>query len=82
MLPIEARQRLDLFVRYENLNQHKEVEGSLEKNLALHRKEWTLGVSYHLSRGSVFKIDYQSKGTALEGSKAKGQFNMGIGIFF
>ena len=82
VLPIEARQRLDLFVRYENLNQHKEVEGSLKKNLALHRKEWTLGASYHLSRGSVFKIDYQSKGTALEGSKAKGQFNMGIGIFF
>ena len=30
---IEARQRLDLFVRYENLNQHKEVEGSLRKIL-------------------------------------------------
>ncbi len=82
MLPMGAIQRLDLFVRYENLNQHKEVEGQLKKNLALHRKEWTFGVSYHLSRGSVFKIDYQSKSTALETSKAKGQFNMGIGIFF
>ena len=27
MLPMGAIQRLDLFVRYENLNQHKEVEG-------------------------------------------------------
>lgn len=82
VLPIQALQRLDLFIRYENLNQHKEVEGSLKKNLALHRKEWTIGGSYHLSKGSVFKIDYQSKGNAISKLNNKGQFNMGIGIFF
>ena len=81
VLPIGARQRLDLFLRYEDLDQHKAVDG-IEKNLAFHRKEWTVGASYHLSRGSVFKIDYQSKGTAVNNSDAKGQFNMGVGIFF
>jgi len=82
ILPIEATQRLDLFIRYENINQHKEVKGSLNKNLALHRKEWTIGGSYHLSKGSVFKMDYQSKGNAINSINNKGQFNMGIGIFF
>jgi len=81
VLPIEAKQRLDLFLRYEDLNQHKAVDG-IEKNLAFHRKEWTIGASYHLSKGSVFKMDYQSKGTAVNNSDAKGQFNMGVGIFF
>ena len=81
VLPIGARQRLDLFLRYEDLNQHKAVDG-IKKNLAFHRKEWTFGASYHLSKGSVFKMDYQSKGTAINNSDAKGQFNMGVGIFF
>jgi len=82
ILPIEATQRLDLFIRYENINQHKEVKGSLNKNLALHRKEWTIGGSYHLSKGSVFKMDYQSKENAINSINNIGQFNMGIGIFF
>ena len=81
LLPITNRQRLDGFVRYENYDTHKAVEASLQKNLAYHRKEWTFGFSYHLSPGSVFKVDYQRKATAL-GNDAFGQFNMGVGVWF
>ena len=81
LLPIDARQRFDVFVRYEDLDQHKSVTQSLSKNLSYHRQEWTVGVSYHLSKGSVFKMDYLSKGTAAN-DNTKGQINMGIGVFF
>ena len=81
VLPITNRQRLDAFVRYESYDTHKAVEGNLTKNLNYDREEWTIGVSYHLSPGSVFKVDYQSKKTALEGSQY-GQFNMGVGVWF
>ena len=81
LLPIDARQRFDVFVRYEDLDQHKSVTQSLRKNLSYHMQEWTVGVSYHLSKGSVFKMDYQSKGTAAN-DNTKGQINMGIGVFF
>ena len=81
LLPIDARQRFDVFVRYEDLDQHKSVTQSLRKNLSYHMQEWTVGVSYHLSKGSVFKMDYQSKGTAANGN-TKGQINMGIGVYF
>lgn len=81
LLPITNRQRLDGFVRYENYDTHKAVEASLQKNLAYHRKEWTFGFSYHLSPGSVFKVDYQRKATALV-NDAFGQFNMGVGVWF
>lgn len=81
LLPIDARQRFDVFVRYEDLDRHKSVTQSLRKNLSYHMQEWTVGVSYHLSKGSVFKMDYQSKGTAAN-DNTKGQINMGIGVFF
>ncbi len=81
LLPLVNKQRLDAFVRYEDYNTHANTAGNLTQNLAYHRKEWTLGFSYHLSRGSVFKIDYQNKATAISNS-GKGQFNMGVGVWF
>jgi len=39
-----------------------------------------IGVSYPLANGAVFKMDYQSKGTVVDYNK--GQFNMGLGVFF
>ncbi|MBC8396247.1 MAG: hypothetical protein H8E16_04015 [Flavobacteriales bacterium] len=63
------------------MNLHKAVD-EIKKILAFHRKECTFVASYYLSNSSVFKMDYQSKGTALNNSDAKGQFNMGVGIFF
>jgi hypothetical protein len=82
LLPSSAKQKLDAFVRYEDFDTHAEVAGNLTKNDSFHRKETTFGFSYHLADGAVFKMDWQSKGTAVLDSESKGQFNMGIGVFF
>jgi hypothetical protein len=39
-------------------------------------------VSYHIAPGAVFKIDYQNKATALDGSDDAKQFNVGLGFWF
>lgn len=82
LLPAHKKQKLDAFVRYENFDTHADTAGSLPVNDAYHRDEFTYGFSYHLANGAVFKADYQSKGTAVEGADRVGQFNMGIGVFF
>lgn len=82
LLPLDSRQKLDLFLRYEDFNTHQKTAGALIANDAFHRNETTFGLSYHLASGAVFKADYQSKGTAVEGSDAIGQFNIGLGVFF
>ena len=81
LLPITNKQRLDAFVRYEQYDTHSEVAGNLVKNLAYDRQEWTTGLSYHMSIGTVFKVDYQSKSTGLANSQY-GQFNVGVGVWF
>ncbi|MGB1449836.1 MAG: hypothetical protein ACPG8F_08350 [Flavobacteriaceae bacterium] len=81
VLPITNKQRLDAFVRYEQYDTHKEVAGSLVRNPAYYRQEWTMGLSYHMSIGSVFKVDYQSKSTGVDNSQY-GQFNVGVGVWF
>ena len=82
LLPLDSLQKLDIFLRYENFNTHQKTAGDLIANDAFHRNETTFGLSYHLANGAVFKADYQSKGTAVEGSDAVGQFNIGLGVFF
>jgi len=81
ILPITNKQRLDAFVLYEAYNTHKAVAGNLTKNLAYDRQEWTTGLSYHMSIGTVFKVDYQSKASGLADSQY-GQFNVGVGVWF
>lgn len=81
LLPLQNSQRLDAFIRYEDYNTHQKVANGISRNLAYDRQEWTLGLSYHLSQGSVFKLDYQSKKTASPDSRY-GQFNMGVGVWF
>lgn len=82
LLPLSKKQKLDAFVRYENFDTHADTAGALAVNDAFHRDEFTYGFSYHLANGAVFKADYQSKGTAVDGDERTGQFNMGIGVFF
>jgi len=79
LLPLENTQKLDLFLRHEDYNTHAET-ASIPVNGSFHRKETTFGFSYHLANGAVFKMDYQSKGTVVDDNK--GQFNMGLGVFF
>ena len=72
---------MDAFVRYESYDTHKKVGASIARNPAFEREEWTLGLSYHMSIGTVFKIDYQSKRTGITDSQF-GQFNVGVGVWF
>ena len=81
VLPFKNKQRLVGFVRYENYNTHHQVGNFITKNEAFHRKEWTFGFSYHIAPGAVYKIDYQTKSTAIANA-TKGQFNMGVGVWF
>jgi len=81
VLPLTNRQRIDMFVRFEDFDTHKETAGGVASNPAFHRKETTLGFSYHLSPGTVFKADYQHKNTAANENPIK-QFNVGVGFFF
>ena len=81
LLPAVNKQRLEGFVRYEDFDTHAATAGDLIRNPAFHRKEWTTGLSYHLSPGSVFKADYQWKSTGISNS-TYGQFNMGVGVWF
>ena len=82
LLPAEKAQKLYAPVRYEDYDTHAKVEDGLTRNDGYHRKEWTFGLNYKLAQGAVFKTDYQIFDTAAEGTDAKGQFNMGIGVWF
>lgn len=81
LLPLTNRQRLDIFVRYEDFDTHKKTAGGMTANPAYHRKETTVGFSYHLAPGVVFKGDYQNKKTAASDAVI-GQLNFGVGFFF
>jgi hypothetical protein len=82
LLPEEAKQKLDAFVRYENYNTHSDVDGEISKNEAYDRTDYTFGLSYHIVDGVVVKGDYQIRENALSGSDVKNQLNFGIGVWF
>jgi len=82
ILPSENDQRLFAFTRYEQYDTHAETEGSLVRNDAYNRDELTMGLSYHIANGVVFKGDYQIKNNAVSGSDSNNQFNLGVGVWF
>lgn len=82
LLPMNNKQKLFAFARYEDYDTHAETEGSLVENPAYDRNDITLGLSYHIAPGVVFKGDYQIKDNAVEGADAKNQLNFGVGVWF
>ncbi|HER39633.1 MAG TPA: hypothetical protein ENO10_00255 [Salinimicrobium catena] len=82
LLPITNKQKLFAFARYEDYDTHADVEGSLVENPAYDRNDITMGLSYHIAPGVVFKGDYQIKDNAVEGADAKNQLNFGVGVWF
>jgi len=73
-------EELIAFARYENYNTHAEVEG-ITINDAYNRTEITFGLGFKVAPGAVFKADYQIKSNA-SSDEEKGQFNLGVGIWF
>lgn len=83
LLPLNNEQKLDLFVRYENYDTHAATaDAGISRDLSYNRKEWTTGLSYHVAPGAVVKADYQLLDNAVSGNKAKGQLNLGLGVWF
>tara|TARA_B100001142_G_scaffold321990_1_gene369558 strand:- start:556 stop:1728 length:1173 start_codon:yes stop_codon:yes gene_type:complete len=73
-------EELIAFARYENYNTHSAVEG-IEINEAYNRTEMTFGLGFKVAQGAVFKADYQIKSDA-SSDEEKGQFNLGVGVWF
>lgn len=82
LLPQASKQKLDAFARYEQYDTHADTAGSLPRNDAYNRNDLTLGLSYHVTPGVVFKGDYQIMDDAVPGSDLKNQFNFGVGVWF
>lgn len=83
LLPLAKEQKLDAFIRYEKYDTHAAtVDANITRNLGYNRNEWTTGLSYHVAPGAVVKADYQIFDNAIEGNDAKGQLNIGFGVWF
>lgn len=82
LLPLSNKQKLFAFGRYEDYDTHAETAGNLVDNPAYDRNDITLGLSYHIAPGVVFKGDYQIKDNAMEGNEARNQLNFGVGVWF
>ncbi|MCT4602181.1 MAG: hypothetical protein N4A59_04620 [Marinifilum sp.] len=72
-------QSLVPFVRYESYNTHHKVDG-ITANKTYDREDWFVGLSYHLAKGAVVKVDYQR---FKDGNDMKKNFiNCGVGVWF
>ena len=70
---------LTAFTRYENFDTHAFVDGII-KNDSYHRKIIITGLGMALSRGVVFKTDFQWQQVA--NSINSKQFNLGLGFWY
>lgn len=82
LLPQDKEQRLFAFVRYETYDTHADTDGALLRNDAYNRTDVTMGLSYHIAPGVVFKGDYQIRDNALSGSNVDNRLNFGLGVWF
>ena len=77
----EAKERFVLFGRYEFYDTHNSVEKGTSRKEAYGRTDVTMGFSYHIAQGAVFKADYQLM--KVRGSDNTGnQINVGLGVWF
>jgi hypothetical protein len=82
LLPLEKKQELWMFARYESYDTNSEMEDNVPRNLSYERDEWTFGLSYLIVRGAVLKADYQIKNNAVAGVEPDNLFSIGIGVTF
>ena len=57
------------------------IDNVVTINDAYNRTEITFGLGFKVAPGAVFKADYQIKSNA-SSDEEKGQFNLGVGIWF
>ncbi len=81
LLPINKKQKLFAFARYEKFNTHADTAGDLTANDAYDRTDVTTGLTYHIAPGVVVKGDYQFRSNASD-TVTKNRLNFGIGVWF
>ena len=77
----ETNNELIAFARYENYNTHKEVEDNMTINPNYDRKDLIIGMGLKLSKGAMFKVDYQIKSNGNANPRTD-QINIGTAIWF
>lgn len=82
LLPLNKKQKLYAFGRFEQYDTHASTAGSLMQNKAYDRTDITTGLSYHITQGVVVKGDYQFRDNALSGDNVDDRLNFGIGVWF
>jgi len=83
LLPMNKKQKLFAFCRYEKFDTHSNTDGSLQRNAAYDRTDVTTGLSYHIAPGVVVKGDYQFRSNELDGTDGiNNRLNFGVGVWF
>jgi hypothetical protein len=82
LLPLNKKQRLDAFCRFERYDTHASTAGSLERNGSYNRQDITTGLSYHIAPGVVVKGDYQFRDNSSDSDNVDDRLNLGIGVWF
>ncbi len=77
----ETNDELIAFVRYENYNTHKEVEDNITINSNYDRKDVILGLGWKLTKGAMFKVDYQIKSNGNANPRTD-YINIGTAVWF
>lgn len=78
----DVKEELVIFGRYEYWDTHATVTDELTKNDVYDRSAITVGLSYHVAKGAVIKVDYQMFENEAEGNQSSNFFNMGLGVWF
>lgn len=69
------------FIRYEQYNTHRSVEGPVESDPAYERSDLTVGLGWRLASGAMLKTDMQWFGNKATGDAIM-QFNAGVAVWF
>jgi hypothetical protein len=78
---MQTDKQLVPFVRYEFLDTHNSVEGSLQKKASYEKNVLSTGLTFALTKGAVVKGDVQFLKSGGDASYAK-TLNLGIGVMF
>lgn len=78
---MQTEKQLVPFVRYEFLDTHNSVEGSLQKKASYEKNVLSTGLTFALTKGAVVKGDVQFLKSGSDTGYAK-TLNLGIGVMF
>lgn len=78
---MQTEKQLVPFVRYEFLDTHNSVEGSIQKKASYEKNALSAGLTFALTKGAVVKGDVQFLKSGGDTSYAK-TLNLGIGVMF